>query len=71
MERLNDNEVREVARMQQLIDAYEAFIGAIHIMIVSGKKIDYVEFTRDCPYHSQMNYIWKWVKQQKGIDNDK
>ena len=26
MERLNDNELKEVARMQQMIDSYEGFI---------------------------------------------
>lgn len=38
MERLNDNEVREVARMQQMIDSYEGFICALHMMMLSEKK---------------------------------
>ena len=30
MERLNDNELKEVARMQQMIDSYEGFINEIN-----------------------------------------
>lgn len=37
MNSLNDNEVREVARMQQLIDSYKAFILAASFL-VGGKQ---------------------------------
>lgn len=37
-ERLNDNEVKEVAEMQRKIDSYEGFIKALWMMAKSGKS---------------------------------
>ena len=64
MERLNDNEVKEVARMQQMIDSYEGFIRALHLMMLSKREFDYPRFT-DTNLDEEMNKIWRWVKEHK------
>lgn len=63
--RLNDNEVKEVARMQQMIDSYETFICALNIMMISKREINYLAFT-DTNLDKEMNKIWRWVKEHKG-----
>lgn len=63
--KLNDNEVKEVARMQQVIDSYEGFIRALRIMMLSEKEINYPLFT-DTNLEEEMNRIWRWVKKHKG-----
>lgn len=65
MERLNDNEVKDVARMQQMIDSYEGFICALNIMMISKREINYLAFT-DTNLDKEMNKIWRWVKEHKG-----
>ena len=65
MERLNDNEVKEVARMQQMIDSYEGFIKALFMMMLSSKSINYPQFT-ETNFDKEMNKIWRWVKEHKG-----
>ena len=62
--KLNDNEVKEVARMQQLIDSYEAFIRALCIMMLCKKDINYPMFT-NTNFDKEMNKIWRWVKEHK------
>ena len=64
MERLNDNEVKEVARMQQKIDSYKGFIKALFMMMLSGKSINYPRFT-NTDLDEEMNKIWRWVKEHK------
>ena len=64
MERLNDNEVKEVARMQQMIDYYEGFIKALSIMMLSKREINYPRFA-DTNFDKEMNKIWRWVKEHK------
>lgn len=61
---MNDNEVREVARMQSKIDSYEGFITALYIMMLSKNNINYPAFT-DTPLDKEMNIIWRWVKEHK------
>lgn len=65
MERLNDNEVKEVARMQQKIDSYEGFIRALCLMMLSKREINYPQFT-DTNLDKEMNKIWRLVKEHKG-----
>lgn len=65
MERLNDNEVREVANMQKTIDSYEGFICALCMMMLSKREINYPQFT-DTNLDKEMNKIWRWVKEHKG-----
>lgn len=63
--KLNDNEVKEVARMQQMIDSYEGFIKALILMMLSSKSINYPRFT-NTDLDEEMNKIWRWVKEHKG-----
>ena len=43
--KLNDNEIREVARMQQKIDSYESFISTVNVMILRKKTdLNYLLF---------------------------
>lgn len=61
--KLNDNEVREVAKMQMKIDTYESFISAIHAMIVAKRTdLNYLLFDGTM-LTKEMNEIWRFVKQ--------
>lgn len=63
MERLNDNEVKEVAKMQMKIDTYESFICSVCAMVVTKKTdINYLLFD-GAEFTSKMNKIWRFVKQ--------
>ena len=63
MERLNDNEVQEVAKMQMKIDTYESFICTVCAMVVTKKTdINYLLFS-GTELTSEMNKIWRFVKQ--------
>lgn len=64
--KLNDNEVREVARMQQLIDSYEGFIHALYMMMISKKEINYPAFT-DTNFDEEMNNIWRLAREHKDV----
>ena len=59
--RLNENEVKEIAKMQKKIDSYEGFIKAASIMAHSGKKINYPLFD-GTKYTQEMGYIWHFIK---------
>ena len=68
--KLNDNEVREVARMQMKIDAYECFISTINAMLVAKRTdLNYILFN-DCPLEKEMNNTYKmikdYIKESKG-----
>ena len=60
----NDNEVREIARMQEKIDAYEAFILSTTLLVKGNKNINYPLFART-DLDKQMKLIWKWIKEQQ------
>lgn len=63
MERLNDNEVKEVAKMQMKIDTYESFICSVCAIVVTKKTdINYLLFD-GTELTSEMNKIWRFVKQ--------
>ena len=63
MERLNDNEVKAVAEMQMKIDTYESFICSVCAMVVTKKTdINYLLFD-GTELTSEMNKIWRYVKQ--------
>lgn len=62
--KLNDNEVKEIVKMQQKIDSYEMFICALNIMMISEKEINYPAFT-NTNFDKEMNKIWRWVKEHK------
>lgn len=61
MERLNDNEVKEVAKMQQKIDSYEGFIHASYMMAKSGSRINYPLFV-GTDFSDEMDFIWRIVR---------
>lgn len=61
MERLNDNEVKEVARMQMRIDSYEGFLRACYMMAKSGIRINYPMFV-GTEYSEEMNFIWRIIR---------
>lgn len=61
--KLNDNEVKEVARMQQKIDSYEGFIRAAFIMGKSGRQVNYPRFN-GTDFAEEMNFIWKTIKER-------
>ena len=60
--KLNDNEVKEVARMQRKIDSYEGFIKALWMMAKSGKVVNYPLFD-DVDFTDEMNFLWKFVRK--------
>lgn len=60
--KLNDNEVKEIAKMQEKIDSYEGFIGAIFIMAKSKKSVNYPLFGGTELTH-EMNFVWKFIKE--------
>lgn len=63
MERLNDNEVKEVAKMQMKIDTYESFICSACAMVVTKRtNINYLLFS-GTELTGEMNRIWRFVKQ--------
>jgi hypothetical protein len=62
--KLNDNEVKTIAKMQSKIDSYEAFILATSFLIMGKDDIDYPIFEKTLLQH-QMNRIWKWIKEHK------
>jgi hypothetical protein len=63
MEKLNDNEVKEVAKMQMKIDTYESFICSVCAMVVTKKTdINYLLFD-GTELTGEMNKIWRYVKQ--------
>ena len=66
--KLNDNEVKEIVKMQQKIDSYEWFIRAAFIMAKFGKHVNYPVFSHT-DFTSEMNFIWKTIKE-KYINNE-
>ena len=64
MERLNDNEVREVARMQRLITKYENVISALYIKAKTGTEIKLLEF-EEKDMSREIRYLWNWIKEHK------
>lgn len=64
MERLNDNEVKEVARMQEAIDTYEMFISSLALAIFGRKDIT-IPLLGGTNLDKEMHQIWRWVKEHK------
>ena len=63
MERLNDNEVQEVAKTQMKIDTYESFICTVCAMVVEKRTdINYLLFD-GTELTKEMNKIWRYIKQ--------
>ena len=62
--RLNDNEVKEVARMQRLITKYENIISAFFIKAKTGSEIKMLQF-EEKDMNEEIRYLWKWIKEHK------
>ena len=61
--KLNDNEVKEVAKMQMKIDTYESFICTVNTMIVTKKTdLNYLLFD-GTELTKEMNSILRFIKQ--------
>ena len=59
---LDDNEVREVAKMQMTIDIYESFISTVNVMILRKKTdLNYLLFN-GTPLTKEMKNIWRYIK---------
>jgi len=71
--KLNENEVKEVAKMQMKIDAYESFISTIGVMLATKKtNLNYLVFD-GTPFTKEMNRIWRFVKEKvnEGKENNR
>ena len=66
--KLNDNEVKEIMKMQQKIDSYEGFIRAAFIMAKSGHRVNYPILSHT-DFYDEMNFIWKTIKE-KCVNNE-
>ena len=66
--KLNDNEIKEIVKMQQKIDSYEVFIRAAFIMAKSGRHVNYPMFSHT-DFDDEMNFIWKTIKE-KCVNNE-
>ena len=62
--RLNDNEVKEVARTQRLITKYENIISAFFIKAKTGSEIKMLQF-EEKDMNEEIRYLWKWIKEHK------
>jgi len=62
--KLNDNEVREVAKMQRKIDSYEGFIKALFMMARSSKSNMNYPLFDGTDFTNEMNFIWRFVKDK-------
>lgn len=62
--RLNDNEVKEVARMQRLITKYENVIMALFIKAKTGTEIKLLQF-EEKDMSEEIRYLWNWIKEHK------
>lgn len=62
--KLNDNEVKEVARMQELIDRYELAIRSMFLVVKHNSNINY-PLIGSTPFDKELNHIWRWIKERK------
>lgn len=62
--RLIDKDVKEIARMQQLIDYYELTLRSLFLIAKFNSNINYPLFANS-DFNKEINYLWRWVKEQK------
>ena len=62
--KLNENEVKEVARMQRLITKYENVITALYLKAKTGKEVKLL-LTEESDLQKEINYLWQWVREYK------
>lgn len=62
--KFTDNEVREIARMQELIDYYEIAIRSLFFM--AGSEDDVVcPILSSSPVNRELKYLWRWIKERR------
>lgn len=64
MGRLNDNEVREVAKMQRLITKYENVIAALYLKAKLNVDIKLLK-TEDSDLDGDIVFLYKWITEKK------
>lgn len=64
MERLNDNEVREVAKMQRLITKYENVITALFLKAKFNIHIDILSIEKS-DLDGDIAFLFKWIKEKR------
>lgn len=64
MKRLNNNEVKEVARMQRLITKYENIILALYLKAKTGREIQLLQFGEP-NLRNETTYLWNWIKEHR------
>lgn len=62
--KLNNNEVREIARMQELIDYYELALQSMYLIARNNCNINFPQFS-DSPNKHEINFLFRWVKERK------
>ena len=62
--KLNDNAVKEVARMQRLITKYENVISALYIKAKTGTEIKLLQF-EEKDMDKEILYLWKCIREHK------
>ena len=62
--KLNNNEVREIARMQELIDYYEIAIRSLFYMADSEDDVVCPILSRSAVNH-ELKYLWRWIKEHR------
>ena len=62
--RINDNEVKEVAMMQELITKYENVILSLYAMARNGVDISLLK-TCNSEIDHEINFLWRWVEKHK------
>ena len=64
MARLNDNEVREVARMQRLITKYENVIDALFLKAKCNVEVKLLA-SEERDKGKEITFLWRWIKKNK------
>ena len=62
--KFTDNEVREIARMQELIDYYELALQSMYLIARNNCNINFPQFS-DSPNKHEINFLFRWVKERK------
>ena len=65
MGRLNDNEVREVAKMQRLITKYENVIAALYVLAKTGTETKLLK-CENSSLDREITYLWRWILGEQG-----
>lgn len=63
-ERLNDNEVKEVARMQRLITKYENVIDALYLKAKCNVEVKLL-VSEERDKEKEIIFLWKWISKNK------